>query len=292
MTTPPPPWEAHPPLPEDEFAFADAEPRPERDVDPDEDTGPVQVVTQPDADVGVGYAQPVDERPRPSYGPTAWRDDYRPLPRPEDTFAARFTAPLTVDPRTVPVRPNGIRPGLIAAAVAGVALVALAVWFLWPAGDTDSVNATAAAPTSTVDADGLERLKAVLPPGYSSDACRPVEATKDAVAMVDCTQNADVGGPATATYTLMKDGDALSAAMDNAVADAKIVNCPGNIQSPGPWRRNATPTKVAGTLVCGLPQGKPLVAWTNDAELLLSVVRAGPEGPTLDQLYKWWSNHS
>jgi hypothetical protein len=281
MTTPPLPWEAHPPLPEDEFSSADAEPRLEPDVDPDEDTGPVQVV-----------AQAVDERPPPSYGPTPWQDDHRPVPRPEDTFAGRFTAPLTVDPRTVPVRHTGIRPGLIGAAVAGVALVALAVWFLWPSGDTDTADPTTAAPTPTVDADALERLKAVLPPGYSSDACTPREAAKDAVAMVDCTQNADVGGPPTATYTLMKDGDALSTAMDNVVADAKIVNCPGNIQSPGPWRRNATPTKVAGTLVCGLPHGKPLVAWTTDADLLLSVVRAGPKGPTLDQLYKWWSSHS
>lgn len=268
MTTPPPPWEAHPPLPEDGFSYADAERRLEPDVDPDEDTGPVQVVTQA----------------------TGWQDDHRSAPRPEDTFAGRFTAPLTVDPRTV--RPKGIHPGLIGAAVAGVALVALAVWLLWPAGDTDGADATTAAPTPTVDTDALERLKAVLPPGYSSDACAPAEAAKDAVAMVDCTQNADVGGPPTATYILMKDGDALSTAMDNVVADAKIVNCPGNIQSPGPWRRNATPTKVAGTLVCGLPQGKPLVAWTNDAQLLLSVVRAGPEGPTLDQLYAWWSNHS
>jgi hypothetical protein len=271
-------------LPEDEFFSADAEPGLEPDVDPDEDTGPVQVVTQADT--------AVNERPRPSYGPTGWQGDHRSVPRPEDTFAGRFTAPLTVDPRTVPVRHNGIHPGLIAAAVAGVALVALAAWLLWPAGDTDTADSTTAAPTPAVDADALERLKAVLPPGYSSDACTPAEAAKDAVAMVDCTQNADVGGPPTATYTLMKDGDALNTAMDNVVADAKIVNCPGNIQSPGPWRRNATPTKVAGTLVCGLPQGKPLVAWTNDAELLLSVVRAGPQGPTLDRLYKWWSNHS
>ena len=278
MTTPPPPWEAHPPLPEDQYYGAAPEAGLDRDVDPDEDTGPIPVVMPTD--------ETVDARP------AGWVDTYRPAPRPEDTHAGRFTAPLMVDPRTVPVKPKGARPGLIAAAGAGVALVALVVWMMWPASDTDSAGPTTSSPTPTVDAEAVETLKGVLPPGYPSDACEPADAPKDAVAMVNCAENADADGPPTATYTLMKDGDALRTAMDDVVADAKIVNCPGNIQSPGPWRRNATPTKVAGTLVCGLPQGKPMVAWTNDADLLLSVVRAGPEGPTLDQLYKWWSSHS
>ena len=34
------------------------------------------------------------------------------------------------------------------------------------------------------------------------------------------------------------------------VGDMQVVNCPGNIQSPGAWRRNATPQLVSGTLVC------------------------------------------
>jgi hypothetical protein len=77
-----------------------------------------------------------------------------------------------------------------------------------------------------------------------------------------------------------------------AIADANLVDCPNSIQSPGPWRRNASPQEIAGTLVCGLSHEQPQVMWTNDAELVLNAVRAGPEGPTLDQLYAWWSNHS
>lgn len=71
-----------------------------------------------------------------------------------------------------------------------------------------------------------------------------------------------------------------------------VVTCPGNIQSPGPWRRNATPQQVSGTLVCGVQQDRPTLAWTDDIALLLGVVRADDKGPTMDRLYAWWSSHS
>jgi hypothetical protein len=71
-------------LPEDGFYEAD----------PDVDTGLVHIVT------------PADE-------------GYYPPPA-EDTFAGRFTAPLTVDPRTVPARPERARLVPIVAGVAGV----------------------------------------------------------------------------------------------------------------------------------------------------------------------------
>jgi serine/threonine-protein kinase len=44
--------------------------------------------------------------------------------------------------------------------------------------------------------------------------------------------------------------------------------------------------------VCGLQQSRPTLAWTDDIVLLLGVVRADAKGPTLDQLYAWWSTHS
>jgi hypothetical protein len=34
------------------------------------------------------------------------------------------------------------------------------------------------------------------------------------------------------------------------------------------------------------------VAWTDDIVLLLADVRADGNGPTLDQMYAWWSSHS
>jgi hypothetical protein len=239
-----------------------------------------------------GEADPPSDPP--SDPPLPW-EAHPPEPGDEDTspvrvltprvYPSRFTEPLAVDPRTTTVKRQGNQSTVVAAAVSGVALVGILGWVLWP-------SATSASSTATVDAEAQNRLTALLPAGYSEDACTPAEGPKGAVAMVNCTKNTDAGGPPSATYALMKDEAALSAAVDAALADADVVDCPGNIQSPGPWRRNATPQKVAGTLVCGMPHGQPQVVWTNDAQLVLNVVRAGPEGPTLDQMYAWWSDHS
>src|SRR5690606_31609133 len=113
-----------------------------------------------------------------------------------------------------------------------------------------------------------------------------------ALAQVSCDKNDDTGGPLTATYTLAKDGRALRELFDGVVNASAVVNCPGNIQSPGPWRRNATPEQTAGTLVCGFQQSRPTVAWTTDADLMVSEVQSGPQGPNMVQLYTWWASHS
>jgi hypothetical protein len=91
---------------------------------------------------------------------------------------------------------------------------------------------------------------------------------------------------------LLGDKAALSSAFDAEVLDTRVVNCPGNIQSPGPWRRNATPQQVSGTLVCGFKDDVPTLVWTDDDDLLLSSVDGADSGPNLDQLYVWWSSHS
>jgi len=46
------------------------------------------------------------------------------------------------------------------------------------------------------------------------------------------------------------DKASLRPLFDDLLRGSTIVTCPGNIQSPGPWRRNATPQQVSGTLVC------------------------------------------
>ena len=83
-----------------------------------------------------------------------------------------------------------------------------------------------------------------------------------------------------------------NAAFDAFVKTSSTVTCPGNIQSPGPWRRNATPDKVSGTLFCADSGDNPMIAWTNQDESLLSTVKSGPQGPNLVALYAWWSSHS
>jgi hypothetical protein len=91
---------------------------------------------------------------------------------------------------------------------------------------------------------------------------------------------------------LVRDKEALRIAFDEVVQTSTVVNCPGGIQSPGPWRHNATPNMISGTLVCGVRQSQPTVASTDDAKLLVSAVQSGPQGPALDQLYAWWPFHS
>lgn len=201
------PWEAHPPLPEE-----------------DADTGPIRVVALDDE---VTREVPLPHLPQPDQG---WPASYQPPPA--ETYASRFTAPLSVTPRPVSVRRTGIHPGVVAAGVAGVALVALAAWLLWPAGGEGGQDPVVAAPTTTVDAEAQDELLGFLPPGYPSNACTPADDPKEAAAVVDCKKNADTGGPTSATYSLFADADGLVGAFDDVVARLDVVNCPGNIQSP------------------------------------------------------------
>lgn len=246
----------------------------EEPVPDDEDTGPLHVSAPPPAD-----------------------DDWDSGPA-QGTWAGRFDAPLTVSPRPVHTPRNTNVPLVAIAAVIAVLVVGgLVFWLTRPSSDSpDSPNAeptTSASPASPppTDEDGA-RLLRLLPPGYRPDSCEPVAAPKGALAQVNCDENSDPGGPLSATYTLARGKAALDAAFNDTVQAANRVNCPGNIQSPGPWRRNATPEKISGMLFCGLRESQPTVIWTDDADLVVSSVRAGPRGPNFPQLYAWWASHS
>jgi serine/threonine-protein kinase len=131
-----------------------------------------------------------------------------------------------------------------------------------------------------------------LPDGYPPGACTAVGPDQGARATVTCTANRDRGGPSTSRYSLMPDRDALQRAFDTIVSQSTVQICPGNIMSPGAWRHNATPDQVAGTVFCGAQGASPLVGWTSDDQLLLNIANSAANGPTLDQLYAWWSTHS
>jgi serine/threonine-protein kinase len=217
-------------------------------------------------------------------------------PQATEALSSMFTEPFTVAPRAVAPNPKHfpVRP-VVAALVAAVLVAALAVWLLWPSAGGSGSSVPSAAPLPTVapaDSQAQERLRGALPPGYPADTCKNADSSPGAVAKLSCGQNGDAGGPPTATYTLIEDGAALASAFDGVVAGTRVVNCPGNIQSPGPWRRNATPQQVSGTLVCGFHDDVPTLAWTDDARLMLNSVDGAPDGPNLDQLYVWWSSHS
>lgn len=218
-------------------------------------------------------APPVDPQPaRPGPPPPV-----NPRP-PQPSRAARSSGP--VNPKVL------IAAGVV---VAGVVLGVVGFLVLRP---SSAAQESAAPATSEPDPAAEQRLLGMLPGGYDEGACEPVAAPEGAVARVSCEANTDPGGPASATYTLARDAGALESTFDAIVAESSMVNCPGNIQSPGPWRRNATPDQVSGTLYCGLQGNVPVVGWTDDEELFVAEVHADPQGPNLAQLYTWWSSHS
>jgi hypothetical protein len=181
----------------------------------------------------------------------------------------------------------------VVAAVLAAALAALAFWLLRPSPDgSGSADAGTSSSASAPEAGADDRLMRLLPAGYPPGTCRPTHPPDGAVAAVSCTQNADQGGPASATFTLSGNQAALTAAFVDVVASFERVDCPGGIQSPGPWRRRATTQAPSGMLVCGLHDGRAMVAWTTDADALFCVTRADATGPSLDRLYAWWAVHS
>ena len=223
-------------------------------------------------------------------------DDTGPL-HVSDPPTYRFDTPLMVTPR-----PAGRdhKPVVLASAAALVVILVVAGLAVWlsrrPSTPPDSPTAatTPSGPVSSpsADAEAQARLQGLLPAGYAPGSCQPTAPSNNAVAAVNCARNSDPGGPVSATYTLVRDKAAIQATFDAIVHASNVVVCPGNIQSPGPWRRNATPAQISGTLFCGLRQGGPTVAWTTDDNLLVSAVAGDLRGPNLDQLYTWWSGHS
>ena len=201
-----------------------------------------------------------------------------------------------------PTRPRRGGYLLWAAVAAGVVVlvVGAGAWLLTrsPASSQDAAESPRAAVEESAvqansDETGADRVMAMLPAGYPSQACAAVDPPTPAVAAVDCARNLDPGGPATSTYTVITERTDLDAAFGRMVDGLDVVVCPGDIpiQSPGPWRRSGT-AQPAGTLVCGLDDQASTVAWTDTARSLLVLARGAPTDRALAELYTWWSSHS
>jgi serine/threonine kinase PknH len=188
----------------------------------------------------------------------------------------------------------------VVAVVAAVVLAAVALRFLLhsshstAAAPAEPSASTAASPTTpTISAaEAQARLSGLLPAGYPPDTCRSIVPPKGAIAAVSCPQNVDPDGPLSAIYTLYPDIATVRSAFDQIVRTSAVIVCPGRIQSPGAWHHVANPDTPSGMVLCAATQGNPTIAWTNDSELLVSVVQSDPQGPAIDQLFAWWSSHS
>jgi serine/threonine-protein kinase len=176
-----------------------------------------------------------------------------------------------------------------------VILSGVAIWLLRPSHlavhNPISTTTSGSAPNPPAT-ETQARLFSLLPAGYAPGTCKPIAPPKDALAKVSCGKNSDPDGPPSATYTLFPDAVMQRDAFNRVVQASSVVECPGHIRSPGPWHRNATPDKTSGMLLCGIQQGNSLVAWTNHLELLVGVVQGESQGPTVEQLYAWWTLHS
>lgn len=238
--------------------------------------------------------------------------------RPEDRyptaggFAAAATRALSPSPRPSPTPPTvpprvsvtpvpssradrrGSRRLMIAVGAAAVVLLAAVLVWLTVSGSDDDVVASSPAPTTHTSAPPPRKI--VLPSGYPPGVCTPGDPTDPGTEVIlSCGPNQDPGGPISGTYSLARDASALQAALARVIATATTVVCPGNMQSPGPWRRLADPATPKGTLFCGIAaDGRPLIAWTFDPDRFLAVVESvpTPDGAALNNLYAWWASHS
>lgn len=176
------------------------------------------------------------------------------------------------------------RVAVAAASVIAAAAAAAVTWLLWP-------HSSAPASLPPAASDGTAQLRALMPAGFG-DSCQPESTTPPVLAKLTCTAHSGPASPPSGTFLMAQSTTDLPGLLQSTVNDAQVVVCPGNIQSPGPWRRNATPSQVAGTLVCATRADRALVAWTTDDRRLVSLIEAGAQGPSMVQLYTWWAAHS
>jgi serine/threonine-protein kinase len=205
-------------------------------------------------------------------------------------------SPLAAEPAAAR-RPR--RTPLVAAA-AGIALAATAV-LVWlairtppPPSASTPMSSDTATPTEPAPSPAaIGRLRQLLPQGYAPGTCAPRPTNPPGTAaVITCLGNDDLAGPTTSTYTLASSAQALEAAFAQLTASATTTICPGNILSPGAWKRLSDPYVPIGTLYCAGRSDRPLVAWTDDKAMFLATIEALPDGPTLQQLYDWWASHS
>ena len=160
---------------------------------------------------------------------------------------------------------------------------------------TSSHTSTTTPTTSSAD-DAQGKLMRLLPSGYPSGACTPTTPKPNsiwvnALAMLDCGQNTNQGGPARSVYGLFADADTLNKAFTDDIGanGSQLMNCPGEGPSPDGWHYDKSPTETAGQIACATYKNRPNVVWSNMTKLTLSDVFG--DG-TIDDLHTWWTKFS
>jgi hypothetical protein len=254
---------------------------------------------------GVGA---IDDDSEPAAPPTVDVED--PIgaagrPNPAPPRPTRTQLPVTA-------RPRSKRPLVIAGAAAAVlAAVAAVLWWSTrtaPPAQTTAASSTSNSPppttsiaptTSTVGtvapAVKPEAVLRLLPPGYPAGACTAdTGVPTGALGALSCRRNVDPGGPAESHFTLFSDTTTLAAQFYQVVTNSTHQDCPNRTMSPGAWQYNAKPDEQVGMLFCGLQDGTPVIAWTDEPKMILAVVNSSPDAdqPSMDAMFSWWKSHS
>ena len=150
---------------------------------------------------------------------------------------------------------------------------------LMPFGFAATVAAAPGSPANT------QKLMRALSNGYSPSTCSAAaDLTVDAIAVVDCTQNALDGGPTAARYILYSKPAQLADHFTKITEDDAIFPCAPNEPAPQTWHYDATPDVDAGQVSCGTYNGAPELAWTNTGKLVM----VSAQGADINAMYTWW----
>lgn len=134
-----------------------------------------------------------------------------------------------------------------------------------------------------------QQVVGLLPPGYKASSCtRATNPFPNAIASLDCTDDANSETPDYARFTLYDKLDALTADFYTTIGGMALAPCPGGNASPGTWNYGPHLAQPGGKIACGSVEDQADVVWTRDAQLLLATVNGGP---SLDDLYTWWQRY-
>ncbi len=192
------------------------------------------------------------------------------------------------------LRPLLVRAGVASAVLAVLLGIGAAVLF-FDRDEPGSSQAVTGLATHTVPVSEFtpaeKQIVGLLPTGYVAGACtRATDAFANAVASLDCTQNANSDTPTYARFTLYNDLDALTGDFQTTARGMVLSPCPGGSVSPAPgtWTSGSNTDPIGGKVVCGSVADRANIAWTRDAQLLLSTINGGPD---LSTLYQWWQRY-
>lgn len=233
-------------------------------------------------------------------------DEHGRTPLSSDTSAAGgddaqwwtlFSEPGPPAPAAAPERKrflySAFREMRVAATAGAVAVIgAVLAWATWSPSDSGAPVSPQAA--TSVDQARSQQVRAGLPSGYAPRSCVDVAVAPGSapLAVVQCGPGVDRDGPDSATFTLFGGDRTMTDAFDELVGRLALVDCPGDIQSPGPWRVSTGPQQARGILVCGFDGEAPVVGWTQLETHILSVVAADSPGSSMAELFQWWSRQS